>query len=425
MEYRQGRNFAEEMDKLDPLASYRNKFYIPKTTFGAESIYFCAHSLGLQPITVPEYIEKVLHNWKTLGVKGHFCGDLPWMSYTEILKSKMARIIGAHESEVAIMNTLSVNLHLMMVSFYQPTSNKFKILIESPAFPSDRYAIQSQIKFHSYDPATALLEIQPEEGETCIRTENIETLLDKEGNSIALVLLGGVNFYTGQFFEIQRICERAQFYDCLVGLDLGHAVGNVPLELHKWNVDFAVWCNYKYMNTGPGAVGGCFIHDKYAESFDVPRLAGWWGCDPKVKFLTEPDFQPAPAASGWQVSNPDILSLAALAASLDIFETTEMEKLRNKSKQLTGYLEFLLDKILDENLSQITPRDPEQRGSQLSISIRDNGKNILEKLNARGVFCDGREPNVIRVTPVPLYNQYTEVFNFVEIFQEILNNRVN
>ncbi|WP_243147566.1 kynureninase [Scytonema sp. UIC 10036] len=422
MKYRQDREFAEQMDALDPLASYRNKFYIPQTTSGQESIYFCGQSLGLQPVTVQDYIEQVLHGWRTLGFQGHFRGNSPWIFYSDSLKPKMARIVGARESEVVIMNTLTVNLHLMMVSFYQPTPHKYKILIESPVFPSDRYAVTSQIQFHGYDPAIALLEIQPREGETCIRTEDIESLLDKEGASIALVLLGAVNYLTGQFFEIQKIVDRAHFHDCIVGLDLAHAAGNVPLALHDWNVDFAVWCNYKYINAGPGAIAGCFVHEKYAESFDLPRLTGWWGGDVKTRFLMGSDFQPTPAASGWQMSNPDILSLAALAASLDIFETVGMERLRAKSQQLNSYLEFLLDRASDERISHITPRDPEQRGCQLSLSIKDSDTTVLEKLNECGVFCDWREPNVIRVAPMPLFNRYTEVFDFVEILKDILSS---
>jgi kynureninase len=420
MEYKQDRNFAEHLDALDPLASYRDKFYIPKTSSGQDSIYFCGQSLGLQPVTVQDYIEQVLHGWRTLGFKGHFCGNSPWIFYSESLKPKMAGIVGARESEVVIMNTLTVNLHLMMVSFYQPTPHKYKILVESQIFPSDRYAIKSQIQFHGYDPTTALLEIQPREGETCIRTEDIENLLDKEGASIALVLLGGVNYLTGQFFEIPKIAERARFHNCIVGLDLGHAVGNVPLALHDWNIDFAVWCNYKYMNAGPGAIAACFVHDKYAESFDLPRFAGWWGGNVKTRFLMGPDFLPTPAASGWQVSNPDVLSLAALAASLDIFETAGMERLRAKSKQLNGYLEFLLDRISSERISLITPRDPEQRGCQLSFSVKDSDISVLEQLNEHGVFCDWREPDVIRVAPVPLFNRYTEVFDFFALLNDIL-----
>ncbi|HLP88536.1 MAG TPA: kynureninase [Nostocaceae cyanobacterium] len=421
MQYKQDRNFSKQMDALDPLASYRDKFYIPQVKVAQKSIYFCGQSLGLQPVTVQNYIEQVLQDWRILGFQAHFHGDSPWIFYSDSLKPKMASIVGARETEVALMNTLTVNLHLMMVSFYRPTPDKYKILIEAPVFPSDRYAIRSQIQLHGYDPDVALLEVKPRPGETYIRTEDIESLLDKEGNSIVLVLIGAVNYLTGQFFEIEKIVDRAHFYDCLVGLDLAHAAGNVPLALHDWKVDFAVWCNYKYMNAGPGAIAGCFVHDKYAESFDLPRLAGWWGNNIKTRFLMGNDFQTIPGASGWQVSNPDILSLAALAASLDIFEAAGMDKLRTKSKLLIGYLEFLLDGMRDERISLITPRDPEQRGCQLSIRIKDSNKKVLQHLNERGVFCDWREPDVIRVAPVPLFNQYTEVFDFVEILTEILN----
>jgi kynureninase len=420
MEYKLDCYFAKQLDEHDPLDSFRKQFHIPKIASGKEAVYFCGHSLGLQPVTVQNYIEQILDSWKTLGIEGYSCGNSPWLYYSESLKPKIGKIVGARTSEVAIMHTLTINLHLLMVSFYKPTRQKYKILIESHAFPSDQYAIKSQIQFHGYDPTTALLEIQPRNGETCIRTEDIESLLDREGSAIALVLLGGVNYLTGQFLEIQKITQRAHSYGCLVGFDLAHAVGNVPLALHNWNVDFAVWCNYKYINAGPAAVAACFVHEKYAESFDLPRFAGWWGNDIKTRFLMKPDFHPATGAEGWQVSNANTLSLASLAASLDIFEAVGMERLIAKSKRLNGYLEFLLEDLGKEHLTILTPRNPDQRGCQLSLRMKKD-KSLIEKLKKRGVFCDWREPDVLRVAPVPLYNRFIEIFDFVQILKDILN----
>ncbi|WP_287526854.1 kynureninase [Okeania sp. SIO2C2] len=418
IEYRLEQEFAEQMDARDPLASLRKEFYIPKAASGEENIYFCGHSLGLQPVTVRESIEKVLYDWEKLGIEGYFCGTPRWLDYSKSLKPKMAEIVGALESEIAIMNTLTMNLHLMLVSFYRPSPEKYKILIEANAFPSPRYALKSQIEFHGYDPEIALLEIKPRQGETYIRTEDIENLLEQEGNSIALVFLGGINYLTGQFFEMKKITEQAHQYGCLVGFDLAHAVGNVTLALHDWQVDFAVWCNYKYMNSGPGAVGACFVHEKYAHQFNLPRFAGWWGNKIETRLQMKRDFEPSSGAEGWQISNSDVLSLASLSVSLDIFARVGMAQLVTKSRLLTGYLEFLLNSLENKPLL-LTPANPEARGCQLSIQIKNAEGNLLEKLTERGILCDWREPNTLRIAPVPLYNRYAEVFQFVQALSEL------
>ncbi len=419
IEYKLEQKFAEQMDENDPLSSWRKEFYIPQTVTGEKSIYFCGHSLGLQPITVRESIEKVLYEWQKLGIEGYFEGTPAWFSYSESLKSKLAKIVGAQPSEIAIMNTLTVNLHLMLVSFYRPTPEKYKILIEVNAFPSDRYAIKSQMEFHGYDPAIALLEIKPRPGETYIRTSDIEDILAKEGKAIALVFLGGVNYLTGQFFALEKITKQAQERGCLVGFDLAHAVGNVPLALHDWQVDFAVWCHYKYLNAGPGAIAGCFVHEKYTNQFDVPRFVGWWGNEINTRLLMPQTFQPSSGAEGWQISTPDLLSLASLSASLDIFEQVGMEALITKSRLLTGYLEFLLNNLNNKSLLLLTPATATDRGCQLSIQIKNSQGNLIKQLNAQGIFCDWRSPDILRVAPVPLYNSYTDIFRFIEIIKNL------
>lgn len=412
------KSFALELDATDPLAGYRNQFYIPKEKDGQDCIYFCGNSLGLQPKLAKDYVNQELADWRELGVEGHFHAKNPWLPYHEFLAEQTARLVGAKAIEVVVMNTLTVNLHLMMVSFYRPTPEKHKIVIESNAFPSDHYAVQSQIEYHGYDPQTSLVELKPRSGEETLRTEDIESYIEEEGGSIALILLGGVNYYTGQAFEMERITRVGQAKDCVVGFDLAHAVGNIALHLHDWNVDFAVWCSYKYLNGGPGCVAGCFVHEKYARRFDLPRFAGWWGQNKATRFLMGPDFDPIPGAEGWQLSNPPILPLAALRASMDIFGETGMEKLRAKSEQLTGYLEFLLREKLPGQIAIITPDNPNERGCQLSIQVKNNGRRLYDRLKSRDVICDWREPNVIRVAPVPLYNQFAEVYDFVEILSQ-------
>jgi len=406
------------MDANDPLAKYRERFFIPKGKDGEDCIYLCGNSLGLQPKSVRAYVEQELKDWEMLGVEGHFHAKHPWMPYHELLTEQTARLVGARPIEVVVMNSLTVNLHLMMVSFYRPTPTRYKIIIEEDTFPSDQYAVKSQIRFHGFDPQTSLIELQPRAGEATIRTEDIEALIKKEGAAVALIMLGGVNYYTGQAFEMEKIAAAGHAAGCVVGFDLAHAVGNVPLRIHDWNVDFAVWCSYKYLNGGPGSIAGCFVHERHANNSSLPRFAGWWGHNKQTRFLMGPDFDAIPGAEGWQLSNPPILQMAALRASMEIFDEAGMERLRTKSELLTGYLEFFLDQHSSENFSIITPRDPKQRGAQLSIRVHSDGKALFTKLTEKSIICDWREPDVIRVASVPLYNTFVDVFRFAEIFSE-------
>lgn len=412
------KSFGIEQDAQDPLKEYRSLFHVPEQKDGNDAIYLCGHSLGLQPKSVKQYVEQELADWARLGVEGHFHAKHPWMPYHELLTEQTARLVGAQPIEVVVMNSLTVNLHLMMVSFYRPTPARHKVVIEANAFPSDQYAVKSQIRFHGFDPEDALVELQPREGEAFIRTDDIEAYLAREGKSVALIMLGGVNYYSGQAFEMERITRAGHSHGCIVSFDLAHAAGNIPLKLHDWDVDFAAWCSYKYLNAGPGSTAGCFVHERHAHSSDLPRFSGWWGTNKTERFLMGPVFDPIPGAEGWQVSNPPILPLAALRASMDIFDDVGMEKIRAKSELLTGYLEFLLDHHAQPDISVITPRDPRQRGAQLSIRVASHGKAIHETLTRNGVVCDWREPDVIRVAPIALYNTFTEVFDFIQILMK-------
>jgi kynureninase len=410
--------FAEKMDREDPLAGYRKKFHIPKTKDGKDSIYFCGNSLGLQPVTTEAAVLQELKDWQQLGVEGHFHGKNPWKDYHEFLTEQAAHIVGAKPSEVVVMNNLTVNLHLLMVSFYRPTATRHKVVIEGGAFPSDQYAVKSQILFHGFDPKTSLIELRPRTGEDTLRTEDIEALIEREGDSISLIMLGGVNYYTGQLFEMEKITKAGHKKGCVVGFDLAHAAGNALLKLHDWDVDFACWCSYKYLNSGPGSVAGAFVHERFANDNSLPRFSGWWGHDKSSRFKMGPDFKPIPGAEGWQLSNPAILSLAAVKASYDIFFEAKMENLRAKSVKLTGYLEFLLDSMKSDAFKVMTPRDPEQRGCQLSIVMKKDGRKVFEALTGGGVICDWREPDCIRVAPTPLYNSFMDVYKFAKIFTE-------
>lgn len=409
------RAFAEQMTAQDPLAKYRDQFLFPKAPDGSDVIYFCGHSLGLQPKRAREYVEQELQDWAALGVEGHFRGRNPWMKYHRQLTEHTARLVGAKPGEVVVMNSLTVNLHLMMVSFYRPTAQRYKIIVEAGAFPSDQYAVKSQLAYHGLDTATSLIELTPRPGEAILREEDIFALIEREGPSVALVLLGGVNYSTGQAFDMAAITRVGHAQGCVVAFDLAHAAGNLKLKLHDWDVDFAVWCNYKYLNGGPGTVGGCFVHERHAQS-TLPRFAGWWGHDEETRFQMGPEFHPTPGAEGWQLSNPPICALAPLRASLEMFDEVGMEALRNKSVALTGYLEFLLDQHSSAKFSIITPRETERRGTQLSLRIPKGGRAVCDGLTKKGIICDWREPDVFRVAPVPLYCSFTDVYRFVESF---------
>ncbi len=441
---------ADEADRADPLQRFRQDFHIPKHTDGSDVLYFTGNSLGLQPKLTREYIEQELTDWAKLGVEGHFHAKHPWLPYHEFVAEPLARLVGAKPIEVVAMNSLTVNLHLLMASFYRPTAERYKIIIEKGAFPSDQYAVASQINFHGYSAKSSetkssetkgsdtkgslpfkggaasasddgvvaasgsLIELTPREGETTLRTEDILNTIDREGDSVALILLGGVNYYTGQAFDMKAITEAGHKKGCLVGFDLAHAAGNLELKLHDWNADFAAWCSYKYLNSGPGGIAGAFVHERHAHSFDLPRFAGWWGHDKATRFLMGDKFVPMAGAEGWQLSNPPIFQLAALRASLEIFDEATMPALREKSVKLTGYLEYLLSKVETDRIEIITPSDAEQRGCQLSIRVRNADKALFEQITERGVIADWREPDVIRVAPVPLYNSFADVFGFVE-----------
>lgn len=414
-------DFALKLDAEDPLRDFRGKFHLPLGRDGKPLIYLAGNSLGLMPKAARELVEQELDDWAGLAVDAHLGAETPWYSYHETLREPAARLVGARPVEVICMNSLTVNLHLMMATFYRPTKSRFKILMEDPAFPSDTYAVKSQIVHHGFDSKEALVLARPREGEFTVRQEAIEALLEEQGNEIALVLLAGVNFFTGQLFDIGKVTAAAQKRGCMVGIDLAHAVGNVPLTLHDWNVDFAAWCSYKYLNAGPGAVAGAFVHERHATNRELPRLAGWFGNDPATRFRLhlEPEFIPVASADSWQVSNPPIFSMAPLRASLAIFdEAGGMKALRAKSIQLTGYLEFLLQQAGSQRFTIITPHDPEARGCQLSILAHEHPKELHKKLEAAGVKCDFREPNVIRAAPTPLYNTFHEMWRFAKILSE-------
>jgi len=419
--FKPGIEFAKEQDLIDPLAHYRTKFHIPKNSRGKEWLYFTGNSLGLQPKKTKQYIEQELDDWAKLGVEGHFEAKNPWMPYHEFLTETMAEIVGAKPIEVVIMNTLTTNLHLLMVSFYQPTKLKNKILIESDAFPSDRYAVETQLRYHGYDPVESLIEWSPRKGETLLNMEDLESILHSHGHEIALLLIGGVNYYTGQYLDIKKISELGHKKECKVGIDLAHGVGNIQPNLHESGVDFAAWCTYKYMNSGPGSLGGIFVHERYAHDQTLKRFAGWWSQNKKTRFDMRQPLDITPGAEGWQLSNPPILSMAAIKASLALFSEVGMPSLIKKSKKLTGYLEYLILKLNNNNISIITPKDPEQRGCQLSIKVKNANKSLHDKLTEENIITDWRNPDVIRCAPVPFYNSFEDVFKMVEQLKNILN----
>ncbi|MEN8144414.1 MAG: kynureninase [Gemmatimonadota bacterium] len=415
-EFEAGEAFALALDHEDSLRGFRERFHIPPGPDGKPSAYFCGNSLGLQPRAAAGTVAQELEDWANLAVDGHFDARRPWYPYHEQFRAPLGRLVGALPHEVVAMNTLTVNLHLMMVSFFRPAGARTKILIESPAFPSDRYAVQTQLRHHGIDPADGLLELRPRDGEHTIRDEDIAETLERHGEEIALVLLGGVNFFTGQVFDMERVTALARSAGCRVGLDLAHAAGNVPLRLHDWDVDFAAWCSYKYLNAGPGAVAACFVHERNASDTSINRFGGWWGNDPATRFqmLLLPEFLPKADADGWQVSNPPVLALAPLISSLELFDEAGMDALRAKSVRLTGYLEWLLRQLPEGRAEIITPADPDQRGCQLSLLVGGDVDAAQAELAAAGIVSDIRRPNVIRVAPVPLYNSFHDCWRLAE-----------
>jgi kynureninase len=417
--------FAQQLDAQDELSKYRNEFIFPQHN-GKKVIYFTGNSLGLQPKSAKSYVDDIMSDWANLAVEGHFYSKKPWWDYHERFDEPLSKLMGAKPSEVTVMNTLTVNLHLLMVSFYRPTKTRYKIICEEKAFPSDQYMFQSQVNFHGYKPEEAIVEIKRREGEHNIRLEDILAKINEVGDELALVLIGGVNYYTGQVFDIKTITEAGHKAGAKVGWDLAHAAGNINLELHDWNIDFASWCSYKYMNSGPGNASGCFIHERHHNDPDLPRFAGWWGHNKERRFKMEQNFDPVHGADGWQVSNLPILSLAPYLASVVMFAEVGMDKIIRKRNQITSYLEFILheiDKEVKGNFEIITPTNQEERGCQLSVFFHGEGRSLFEYLMKNGVVTDWREPNVIRFAPVPLYCSFEDMFNFGQILKKgILSN---
>ncbi len=412
--------FAKQCDANDKLKSYRSKFHMPQHS-GKDMVYFTGNSLGLQPKTTKSFIEQELNDWAKYGVEGHFMAQNPWLPYHEFLTENMAKIVGALPEETVMMNQLTVNLHLLMVSFYRPTKQRYKIICEAKAFPSDQYALQSQVKFHGLKIEDALIEIEPREGEYTIRHEDIYEAIEKNKDSLALIMIGGVNYFSGQVFDMKSIAEAGHKAGAIVGFDLAHGAGNLKLQLHDWNVDFACWCSYKYLNSGPGSVAGAFVHQKHLKNTDLPMFAGWWGHDKKTRFLMDKTFVPMQTAERWQMSNAPVFSMAACRASLEIFAEVGIDALVEKSKTLTAYLEFIVEDINKQKnncLQIITPK--ENRGCQISIVANGYGKDLFNKLMESGVIPDWREPNVIRCAPVPLYNSFEDVYRFGEILKSLL-----
>lgn len=408
-------SFAQSLDKADQLKNYRDQFIFPQHD-GKDVFYFTGNSLGLQPKKAKEYILEELEDWGKYGVEGHFQSRRNWFGYHHFLTDKAAKIVGAKTEEVAIMNTLSVNLNLLMVSFYRPQGKRIKIMMEAAAFPSDHYAVQQQVKFHGLNPKDDIILLHPRQDEYCIRTEDILNIIEDNKDELALVMLGGVNYYTGQFFDLESITKKAHEVGAIAGYDLAHAAGNIVLKLHDWKVDFACWCSYKYLNSGPGGVASIFVHEKHGNNPDLPRFAGWWGNEEKDRFLMKSEYIPAKGASGWQQSNAQIFSMAAHLASLEIFEQAGIENLRTKSEQMTGYLENLLKEI--PQIKIITPSNPKERGCQLSLIAIDKPKELFKFLQDNGIITDWREPDVIRVAPVPLYNRFEDCWVLYQTIQK-------
>ncbi len=427
--------YAQQLDKADTLRPYRQRFFFPKHN-GKNVLYFTGNSLGLQPHGVEKALRRELKQWREHGVEGHFRGEMPWMHYHKFLQPQSARLVGALESEVVVANTLTTNLHLLMASFYRPTKERYKIVMEAGAFPSDMYAMETQARLHGFDPADAVVEIAPRGGEETLRTEDILETIEQHGASVAVVMFGGVNYYTGQFFDMKKITEKAHSVGAYAGFDLAHAAGNLQLHLHDWGVDFACWCSYKYLNSGPGGPSGIFVHEKHGNDPNFPRFAGWWGHDEESRFLMKKGFKPMLGAAGWQLSNAQVLSMAAHKVSLDMFDEVGMDVLREKSLKMTAYLEYLIERLdmeggidsaeqvhkssgmnsaLPRRFHIITPKNPEERGAQLSILTGAEGKKLFDYLTENGVIADWREPNVIRVAPVPMYNSFKDCWRLADL----------
>ena len=415
------REFAQSLDAQDELRKYRDEFHFPHVN-GKQVIYFTGNSLGLQPKRTKNYVDEVMNDWANLAVEGHFYSDKPWWDYQERFAVPLSDIVGAKPAEVGVMNTLTVNLHLLMVSFYNPTPHKYKIICEEKAFPSDQYMFQSQVKFHGFDPKEAIVEIKRREGEANIRLEDVLAKIDEVGNELALVLIGGVNYYTGQVFDMKTITAAGQKHGAYVGWDLAHAAGNIKLNLHDWNVDFAAWCSYKYMNSGPGNASGFFVHEKHHNDKELKRFAGWYGHNKERRFKMEPDFDPVHGADGWQISNLPILSLAPYLASVEMFAEVGMDKLIAKRNLITSYLEFVLHEIDKElegaDFEILTPANQEERGCQLSVYLHGQGRELFEKLMKNGVITDWREPNVIRLAPAPFYCSFEDMYEFGQVLKQ-------
>ena len=411
--------FAQQLDAQDPLKQYQNEFSFPQVN-GKKVIYFTGNSLGLQPKSARTYVDEVMNDWANLAVEGHFYAEKPWWDYHERFANPLSKLVGALPSEVTVMNTLTVNLHLLMVSFYRPTTQRYKIICEEKAFPSDQYLFQSQVRFHGYSPEDAIVEVKRREGEHNIRLEDIVAKIEEVGDELALVLLGGVNYYTGQVFDMKTITQAGHQVGAYVGWDLAHAAGNVELKLHDWQVDFAAWCSYKYMNSGPGNASGCFIHEKHHTNSELPRFAGWWGHNKERRFKMESVFDPIQSADGWQISNLPVLSLAPYLASVELFAKIGMDALIQKRNTITAYLEFVLhqiDREVNGNFEIITPSNPTERGCQLSVFLHGEGRSLFDYLMKNGVIVDWREPNVIRLAPVPLYTSFEDIYHFGQILK--------
>lgn len=411
MEFKNTLAFAQQLDAVDPLRTYRKEFHFPKVN-GEEVIYFTGNSLGLQPKCTQSYIDEVMKDWATLAVEGHFYAEKPWWDYHERLAAPLAKIVGARLEEVSVMNTLTVNLHLLMVSFYRPTEKRFKILCEEKAFPSDQYMIQSQLRYHGLDPKEAIVEVKKRPGENAWRTEDVVAKIEEVGEELALVLIGGVNYYNGQVFDMKTITAAGKSVGANVGWDLAHAAGNVVLQLHDWEVDFAAWCSYKYMNSGPGNASGLFVHQKHLNKKDIPRFEGWWGTKKETRFLMKPEFEPMENADAWQLSNAPILAVAPYLASLSLFDEVGMPALIEKRNQIVAYLEFVLRQIDKEVASTFEIITPADRACQLSVFLHGEGKSLFDYLMKNGVITDWREPNVIRLAPAPFYCSYEDMYRF-------------